>query len=470
MKIIALGSVGLAWAVLSLTVKAEPGKIHLAQSPAVAPLPPPASPPSPVRIPPPPQPTRFLAPLNKYLFGSLGGRVMVRAIAESVAAADRTFQSIWEQAFALEEDSPQFSSQVQNLLQSLAPIQQQYRANGERWGELKTLEVSLKLHYLICQDRQTLEIARAGLARATATGDRSVTKQWFEILVRVYWALGEEKLAIETQEQMLDSLRNPKGDLSFDESVDLLNLGSLYARVGRRDEAIAAYIEAFESADRPPVERRFLDVYYAAALTFKQSAIEPLIAFYESSGNLKEVEYWIQQREQAERVHAQLNRASDLLWGRLIAEGSETIPPAQKKLMLEEALQIFRTFGYSWGESDALADLSAINLTLEDYTEAIAAGEAALEMAKILGDWRTPESLIQTLVQAYRAIGREDRAVVLQRDYEKFSAEQDEQRLSRPRFFYRFTEGTDYGMLTVLHDERRCLGKANASIKSSTGR
>jgi tetratricopeptide (TPR) repeat protein len=215
-------------------------------------------------------------------------------------------ESVWQQAFALKEDSPEFSAQVVNLLKSIAPIQQQYQASGERWGELKMLEVSLKLHYLSCQDRQTLSIAQEGVAMAAATGDLNVKKEWSNLLTQIYWAMGETELAIETQQRMLDTFRTPNGKLNFFEAYDLINLGRLYARVGRQEEAIAAYIEAYNSASRPPVERN-LDVYYAAGHTFKQSAIEKLISIYEASGNAQQVEYWIRQREQDNQVYEQLS-------------------------------------------------------------------------------------------------------------------------------------------------------------------
>ncbi len=314
MKSIGLVSVSLVWGVLNLAAHAEPTKFQLAQSPTVPqlplkvapPAPPAPSPSEPVPIPLPQRPRFFLAPLNKYLFGSLGGRVNVPRTTESLATADRALESVWQQAFALKEDSPEFSAQVVNLLKSIAPIQQQYQASGERWGELKMLEVSLKLHYLSCQDRQTLSIAQEGVAMAAATGDLNVKKEWSNLLTQIYWAMGETELAIETQQRMLDTFRTPNGKLNFFEAYDLINLGRLYARVGRQEEAIAAYIEAYNSASRPPVERN-LDVYYAAGHTFKQSAIEKLISIYEASGNAQQVEYWIRQREQDNQVYEQLS-------------------------------------------------------------------------------------------------------------------------------------------------------------------
>lgn len=467
MKIIGLVSVSLVWGVLNLAVYAEPMKIQLAQSPTVPqlplkvapPAPPTPSPSEPVPIPPPQRPTFFLTPLNKYLFGSLGGRVNVPGTTEALAVADRAFESVWKQAFALKEDSPEFSAQVVNLLKSIAPIQQQYQASGERWGELKMLEVSLKLHYLSCQDRQTLSIAQEGVAMAAATGDLNVKKEWSNLLTQIYWAMGETELAIETQQQMLDTFRTPNGKLTFFEAYDLINLGRLYARVGRQEEAIASYIEAYNSASRPPAERMFLDVYFAAGHTFKQDAIEKLISMYEASRNAQQVEYWIQQREQANQVHEQLSRASNLMWGRLIANLDEQIPPAERKREVEEALQIFRQFGDPWGESDALTILSEVNLALQNYDEAIATGEAALKMIGSLKDLRSWETLERTLVQAYRAVGQDNRAQSIQREYEQFSARQNSARRSRPRFSYGFVTGADYGALPVLHEERRCFGK-----------
>lgn len=463
MKSIGLVSVSLVWGVLNLAAHAEPTKLQLAQSPTVPQLPLKVSPPTPsssepVQIPLPQRPTFFLAPLNKYLFGSLGGRVRVSATTEALTAADRALESVWQQAFALKEDSPEFSSQVMNLLKSLAPIQQQYQASGDHWGKLKILEVSLKLHYLSCQDRQVLSIAQEGVAMAAATSDLNVKKQWSNLLAQIYWAMGETELAIETQQQMLETFRTPNGELTFSEAYDLVDLGRLYAQVGRQEEAIAAYIEAYNSASRPPAERS-LDVYFAAGHTFKQSAIEKLISIYEASGNAQQVEYWIQQREQANQVYEQLSQASNLMWGRLIANPDEQIPPAQRKREVEEALQIFRQFDYSWGESDALAVLSEVNLALQNYDEAIATGEAALEMIKTLKDSRSREALVQTLVQAYQAVGQDNRVQAIQREYEQFSARQNSARRSRTRFSYGFVAGADYGALPVLHEERRCFGK-----------
>ncbi|MBD2066263.1 hypothetical protein H6F93_01750 [Leptolyngbya sp. FACHB-671] len=457
MKIIGLVSVSLAWAMLSFALKAEPTKLELAQSPTVPHLPPPVSPPI-VPLGLPHRPTIPLAPLNKYLFGSLWDLVREPATTEPIAAADQAFGSIWQQAFALEENSPQFSTGVLNLLQSLTPIQQQYQASGDRWGELKMLEVSLKLHYLTCQDERTLSIAQDGVAMAAATGDGHIKKQWSNILSQIYRAMGEANKAIETQKLMLDSFRTPDGNLTFFKAYDLVDLGNLYRSVGRYEEAIAAYVEAFESADRPPAERS-LDVYYAAGHTFKQAAIEELISLHELLGNAKQVEYWIQQREQAKQVYEQLSRASDLLWGHLIEDGAEKMSPTQRKPMVEEALQIYRQLDYPWGESDALVALSEVNLALKDYSQAIANGEAALEMVRSLRDSRSQESLIQTLVQAYLAVGQDSQAQVIQRDYEQFSARQRSSHLARPRFSYGFAMGASYEMLPVLHQERHCFGE-----------
>ncbi|MBW4679596.1 MAG: tetratricopeptide repeat protein [Microcoleus vaginatus WJT46-NPBG5] len=462
MKIIGLVAVSFAWAMSCVALKAEAMKLELAQSSTIPQLPKPASPPVSqpiVPLPLPQRPTIPLAPLNKYLFDSLWDLVRESATTELVAATDQAFQSIWQQAFALEENSPQFSSQVLNLLQSLAPIQQQYQASGDRWGELKMLEVSLKLHYLTCQDERTLSIAQQGVAMAAATGDWYVKTQWSNILSQIYRAMGEANKAIETQQQMLDSLRTPDGNLTFFEAYELVELGKLYRSVGRYDEAIAAYVEAVESADRPPLERS-LDVYYAAGHTFKQSAIEELISLHEPLGNAKQVEYWIQQREQAKHVYEQLSRASDLLWSHLIEEGTEKMSPAQRKLMVEEALQIYRQLDYPWGESDALVALSEINLALQDYSQAIAAGEAALEMVRTLKDSRNQESLVQTLVQAYLAAGQDNQAQAIWKNYEQYQARQGSSSRSRPRFsYYGFAMGANSEMLPVLHEERRCFGE-----------
>jgi tetratricopeptide (TPR) repeat protein len=147
------------------------------------------------------------------------------------------------------------------------------------------------------------------------------------------------------------------------------------------------------------------------------------------------------------------------MWGRLIANPNEQIPPAERKREVEEALQIFRQFGDLWGESDALAVLSEVNLALQNYDEAIATGEAALEMIRTLKDSRSWEALVRTLVQAYQAVGQDNRVQAIQREYEQFSARQNSARRSRPRFFYAFVAGADYGALPVLHEERRCFGE-----------
>ncbi|MEM0981627.1 MAG: tetratricopeptide repeat protein [Cyanobacteria bacterium P01_H01_bin.58] len=403
-------------------------------------------------------PAAFQFPLAKQLFSPLLDPTFRIASAASRPDTDEALQSTWQQLADLEETSPPFLTQLEASLASLLSIQQQYQRVGDRWGELKTLEMRLKLHYLACQDDQALQLAQTGFQLAQATSSVSAERDWAEILAALYWVLGNAEEAIALHKHSLAIRRSPEGTFSMLEAYDWIEIGHLYASLGREADAIAAYEQAVASALNPPTER-ILDVYYAGGHSFKQSAIEALIAAHQVAGDMEQQAYWMQQLEQAHQDNEQFNRAFGHLserWAVLSNRSAENPPLSQQQVMLEEALQIFRQIGDRWGEMDALKELSRITLDQANYEAAIAYGEAAFELATTFNAPRTQEALLPILTEAYRETGQADQAEAIQRQYEQNMTQLDSMRDINPVFRYGFAVGYSYAILPVAHQQRVC--------------
>ncbi|MEM0980185.1 MAG: tetratricopeptide repeat protein [Cyanobacteria bacterium P01_H01_bin.58] len=403
-------------------------------------------------------PTAFQFPLAKQLFSSLLDPTFRFASSASRPDTDEALQSTWQQLAGLEETSPQFLAQLEVSLASLPSIQQQYQTAGDRWGELKTLEMRLKLHYLACQDDQALQLAQTGFQLAQATDSVSAERDWVEILAALYWVLGNAEEAIALHEHSLAIRRSPEGTFSTLEAYDWVKMGHLYADIGREADAITAYEQAVASALNPPKER-ILDVYYAGGHGFKQSAIEALIAAHQAAGDMEQQAYWMQQLEQANQANEQFNRAYERLseqWAISTGRSTENPPLPEQQVRLEEALPIFHQVGDRWGEMDALKELSRITLDQSNYEAAIAYGEAAFELATTFNAPRTQEALLPILMQAYREAGQANQAEAIQRQYEQNMIQLDSIREINPVFRYGFAVGYSYAILSIEHQQRVC--------------
>ncbi|MEO1093465.1 MAG: tetratricopeptide repeat protein [Cyanobacteria bacterium J06638_28] len=403
-------------------------------------------------------PSAFLFPLAQQLFSPLLDPTFRFASSASRPDADNTLQATWQQLADLEETSPQFLTQVEASLASLLSIQQQYQRVGDRWGELKALEMRLKLHYLACRDDQALRLAQTGFQLAQATDSVRAEREWAEILAALYWVLGNADEAIARHEHSLAIRRSSDGTFSMLEAYDWVKMGHLYASVGREADAIEAYEQAVASALTPPIER-VLDVYYAAGHGFKQSAIEALIAAHQAAGDIEQQAYWMQQLEQANQANEQFTQAFERLserWAVLSNRSTENPDLPQQQVRLEEALQIFRQIGDRWGEMDALKELSRITLDQSNYEAAVAYGEAAFELATTFNAPRTQEALLPILSEAYRETGQTDQGEEIQRQYARNMAQLDSTKDVNPIFRYGFAVGYSYEILPVAHQQRVC--------------
>ena len=440
---------GIAWAAPSLSTRAEPIQIP-PPSPSTPSLP---SPRPPATLP------HLQRPLKHQLFSSLLDPSIRFGSTETRPDIDQSLESAWQEIVSLEEDAPQFTTQVQAFLPTLLSLQQQYQAFGDSWGELKTLEIQLKLYYLSCQDEQAVQLAQDGLAIAQTTGSSRADQQWTDILTALYWVTGEQAAAIALQEQILEARRSPEGNFTFLAAYDWMQLGDLYMSVGREADAIAAYQQAVTSAHRPPTTR-ILDVYYAAGSNVKQSAIAKLIAVYQTAGDTAQQVYWTQQLQQATENDDQFNRASELLYARTstpTSQPTDAIPLPQRQARLEEALQIFRQIGDVWGEIDTLVQLSQVAADQANYSAAIAFGEAAFALAMASNAPRSQEVIVPVLIQAYRETGQDERAEAVQRDYLQESAQSESEPSIQPIFYYGFAISYPYETLALAHQQRACF-------------
>ena len=459
-KFIGLTLGGITWAAPIVVIRAEPIPVIPLPTPSTPSIPPQLPPSTPSISPRLPAVSPYLhLPLKNQLFSSLFDPSILFVSAEQRPDIDQSLQSTWQQIVSLEENTSQFTNQVPALLATLLSLQEQYQTLGDRWGELKTLEMQTKLHYLSCQDEQALQLAQDGFSIAQTGGSITAEKQWTDILAALYWVMGEQAAAIALQEQILEAQRSPDGNFTFLEAYDWVQLGDLYRSVGQEADAIAAYQQAVASAHRPSLTR-VLDVYYAAGSGVKQSAIEKLIAIYQMAGDTAQQAYWTQQLQQTNQDSEQFNRASELLYARTstsAGQAADAISLPQQQAMLEEALLIFRQIGDVWGEIDTLVSLTRVTSAQANYQAAISFGEAALELSTASNAPRSQEAIFPILIQAYRETGQDSRAEVIQSNYQQASAQSELEPSIRPTFWYGFAISYPYETLAAVHQQRACF-------------
>lgn len=429
------------------------GFLSVAQADAPVPVVPPPSytpliPPAPVQL--------FRYRLVWTLFSGLFDPSYRFGAVELRPETDQALQSVWQEIKTLDEDSPELVSQVEALLPRVALMRQEYQAIADPWGELKTLEIALKLHYLACNDGQAVELAETGVSLAKATNNPQAVQEWTEVLAALYWVTGERSTAITLLEASLESRRSPNGGFTYWEAHDLSQLAGLYVTLGRETDAIATYELAVASALIPPRERK-LDIYYAGANQLKQSILNSLIALHNLSGNAEQTSYWTQQLAQTELDYGHFDLAYDLLSVRWPFNDAEPVPLADQQTMLMEALQLFRQIGDRWGEMDTLLELSKIALTQANYREAIRLGEEALALAKTYQAPNYHGAIVSTIVDAYKAAGQTTQAEAVQQAYERSAAQLDDSAISSSTFWYGFAANSSLPMLDAAHLQRICL-------------
>ncbi len=448
---IGLLGMGIVWAIASELVRAADPPIPVIP---LSPSPPTVDPPQPTTISPSPR-FGWMRPLFSPL---LEPAVQSRPPAPR-PSLDNDLQALWQQLAALDANSPQFITQIQAAQPTVAALKRQYQALDDRWGELKALEIELKLHYLACEDEQAMAGAETGFAIAQATGSQLAIEDWTAILASLHWMAGDFDATIALAEQQLATRLATQGRFTFWETYDWLQLGDLYQSRNRKTDAIAAYEQAVASAHIPPYQRD-LDVYYAAGSSFKTAAILHLVALSQALDQPDQANYWTQQLAQAAEEDAQFNRAADILatqWSYSWRDTVEPPPFPQQRGRLTVALHLFRQLGDRWGEMDALVELSRVAWLQADYPAAITFGDAAFALATTFQAPRTQAAIVPILVQAHEALGQIREAEAIQQEYERLVTQSPTDTSLRPVFAYGFAIGYTYEILAIAHQQRSCL-------------